>query len=162
MDGACGTSSFGTEAGISYASGWTVPQMEQDCHRSRSRARPCNDRGWRVSTAARPGGSCGSRFPRRTTVAARRPVGRSRSQQSGSGAPYRANQDPAVLWTLRPNGPISREPKGSRRQIIFFIGLFQHLEDLKLLYKWVDFLEEPADDLTLVPSFVPPCEDGWR
>ena len=49
-----------------------------------------------------------------------------------------------------------REPKGSRRQIIFFIGLFQHLEDLKLLYKWVDFQEEPADDLTLVPSFVPP------
>ena len=49
-----------------------------------------------------------------------------------------------------------REPKGSRRQIIFFIGLFQHLEDLKLLYKWADFLKEPADDLSLVPSFVPP------
>jgi len=49
-----------------------------------------------------------------------------------------------------------REPKGSRRQIIFFIGMFQHLENLKLLYKWVDFQEEPVDDLTLVPSFVPP------
>lgn len=49
-----------------------------------------------------------------------------------------------------------REPKGSRRQIVFFIGLFQHLEDLKLLYKWVVVWEEPADDLALVPSFVPP------
>ena len=49
-----------------------------------------------------------------------------------------------------------RDPKGSRRQITFFIGLFQHLEDLKLLYGWVDFQEEPADDLTLVPAFIPP------
>ena len=53
-----------------------------------------------------------------------------------------------------------REPLGSRRQIIFFIGLFQHLEDLKLLYTWVDFQDEPANDLTLVPSFVPPLR-GW-
>ena len=49
-----------------------------------------------------------------------------------------------------------REPKGSRRQIVFFIGLFQHLEDLKLLYTWIRFRKEPADDLTLVPSFAPP------
>ena len=48
-----------------------------------------------------------------------------------------------------------RKPKGSRRQI-FFIGLFQHLEDVKLLYDSVDFQEEPADDLTLIPFFVPP------
>ena len=27
-----------------------------------------------------------------------------------------------------------REPRGSRRQVIFFIGLFQHLENLKLIY----------------------------
>jgi len=49
-----------------------------------------------------------------------------------------------------------REPKGSRRQIICFIGLFQHLEDLKLLYGRAGFWEEPADDVTLVPPFVPP------
>ena len=48
-----------------------------------------------------------------------------------------------------------REPKGSRRQIIFFIGLFQHLEDLKLLYTWVNFKREPTDDPTLVLSFTP-------
>ena len=48
-----------------------------------------------------------------------------------------------------------REPKGSCRQIVFFIGLFKHLEDLKLLYTWVDFLEEPTDNLMLVPSFTP-------
>ena len=49
-----------------------------------------------------------------------------------------------------------REPKGSRRQIIYFIGLFQHLEDLKLLYGWSDPQEEPVDDLTLIPPFAPP------
>jgi len=57
-----------------------------------------------------------------------------------------------------------REPKGSRRQIIYFIGLFQHLDDLRLLYDEVNFdqeyherrQEEPVDDPTLVPPFVPP------
>jgi hypothetical protein len=48
------------------------------------------------------------------------------------------------------------EPKGSRRQIVYFIGLFQRLEDLKLLYIRADSQEEPADDLTLIPPFVPP------
>ena len=57
-----------------------------------------------------------------------------------------------------------REPKGSRRQIIYFIGLFQHLEDLKLLYDHLDSQDdldpqdEPPDDLTLVPSFAPPLQ----
>jgi hypothetical protein len=50
-----------------------------------------------------------------------------------------------------------REPEGSRRQIIFFIGLFQHLEDLTLLGdprdRWKDHLE---GDPTLFPSFTPP------
>jgi hypothetical protein len=50
-----------------------------------------------------------------------------------------------------------RAPEGSRRQIIFFIGLFQHLEDLTLLgdprSRWKAQL---ADDLTLTPSFAPP------
>jgi hypothetical protein len=49
-----------------------------------------------------------------------------------------------------------REPKGSRRQILCFIGMFEHLEDLKLLYNGVDSQPEPADDHTLIPPFVPP------
>ena len=50
-----------------------------------------------------------------------------------------------------------RKPKGSRRQIVFFIGMFHHLEDLKLLYDDIDFpQEELADDLTLVPPSAPP------
>ena len=53
-----------------------------------------------------------------------------------------------------------REPSGSRRQIIYFIGLFQHLQDLKLICDRVNLQEEPADDLTLVPRFVPPLR-GW-
>ena len=48
------------------------------------------------------------------------------------------------------------EPKGSRRQVIYFIGLFQHLEDLEILYDKAGPEERPEDDLTLVPSFVPP------
>jgi len=49
-----------------------------------------------------------------------------------------------------------REPQGSRRQIIYFIGLFKHLEDLKLIYDEVDSQGEPEDDPTLVPPFIPP------
>ena len=48
-----------------------------------------------------------------------------------------------------------REPKGCCRQIIYFIGLFECLEDLKLLYDSLDF-HEPADDLTLAPPSTPP------
>ena len=47
-------------------------------------------------------------------------------------------------------------PKGSRRQIIYFIGLFQHLNDLELLYNPRDPQDESVDDPTLVPSFSPP------
>ena len=49
-----------------------------------------------------------------------------------------------------------REPKGSRRQVIYFIGLFQHLENLKLLYDVAGVWEVPPDDMTLIPSSVPP------
>ncbi|KAF9644966.1 hypothetical protein BDM02DRAFT_3190142 [Thelephora ganbajun] len=49
-----------------------------------------------------------------------------------------------------------REPKGSRRQILYFIGLFQHLDNLKLLYRTLYFREGPTDDLTLIPLFAPP------
>jgi len=49
-----------------------------------------------------------------------------------------------------------KEPKGTRREIIYFIGLLQRLQDLRLLYDGVDPREEPAGDLTLIPLFVPP------
>jgi len=49
------------------------------------------------------------------------------------------------------------EPKGSCRQIVYFIGMFKHLENLKLLCDTTNPLEEElADDRTLVPPFVPP------
>jgi len=49
-----------------------------------------------------------------------------------------------------------RKPRGTSRQIVFFIGLFQHLEDLKLLYDVIYPQGEQANDRTLVPSFIPP------
>ena len=49
-----------------------------------------------------------------------------------------------------------RAPKGSRRQIIYFIGLFEHLDDLKLIYNRRNPQDEPIDNSTLVPSFAPP------
>ena len=49
-----------------------------------------------------------------------------------------------------------RDPRGSRREIIFFIGLFPHLQDLELLECQVRPQEEPEDDRTLVPRFTPP------
>ena len=51
-----------------------------------------------------------------------------------------------------------RRPRGSHRQIIFFIGLFQHLEDLTFLNAFDKSGDqgEPQDDLTLVPPFTPP------
>ena len=51
-----------------------------------------------------------------------------------------------------------REPKGSHRQNIYFIGMFQHLEDLWLLYDdhRVNLQDEPADDLMLIPPSAPP------
>ena len=50
-----------------------------------------------------------------------------------------------------------REPRGSYRQILYFIGLFQHLEDLKLLLgpEWRP-PKGQANDLTLTPPFAPP------
>jgi len=51
-------------------------------------------------------------------------------------------------------------PKGSRRQIIYFIGLFQHLEDLELIHDMLGSQGEPVDDLALFPPFAPPLR-GW-
>jgi hypothetical protein len=53
-----------------------------------------------------------------------------------------------------------RNPKGTSRQIIYFIGLFQHLQDLKLAHDQFSYLEEPAGDPTPIPAFVPPLR-GW-
>jgi len=49
-----------------------------------------------------------------------------------------------------------RDPRGSRRQVLYFIGLFQHLDDLKLIYDEAKPQNEPENDLTLVPPFTPP------
>ena len=53
-----------------------------------------------------------------------------------------------------------RSPRGSHRQIIYFVGLFQHLQDLKLIfnssYGFISKEEAPVGDLTLIPPFVPP------
>jgi len=62
------------------------------------------------------------------------------------------------LPTLRSLG--LREPRGSNRQIVYFVGLFQHLQDLKLIYHKANLREQPAIDLMLVPPFIPPLL-GW-
>jgi hypothetical protein len=49
-----------------------------------------------------------------------------------------------------------RAPKGSNRQITYFIGLFRHLQDLKLLYGGLDPQDEPADNTTPILPFTPP------
>ena len=49
-----------------------------------------------------------------------------------------------------------REPRGSHRQIIYFIGLFQHLQDLKLVYAGFDRWQKTANDPALFPPFIPP------
>ena len=55
--------------------------------------------------------------------------------------------------------PALIEPRGYRRQIIYFTGLFQYLEGLKptLRPPSLNFQgEAPMGDLTLIPPFVPP------
>ena len=53
-----------------------------------------------------------------------------------------------------------RGPKGSCRQIIYFIGFFRHLEDLKILFKTETSIphsqKEVIDYLTPAPRFTPP------
>ena len=48
-----------------------------------------------------------------------------------------------------------KSPRGSNREIIFFIGLFQHLKNLSLRSCWSQ--REP-EDLTLIPLFRPPLD----
>ena len=64
------------------------------------------------------------------------------------------------LPTLRSLG--LREPRGSDRQTLYFVGLFQHLQDLGFIYSGVHLREQPAVDLTLVPCFVPPLQGRLR
>jgi len=51
-----------------------------------------------------------------------------------------------------------RRPEGSHQQIVYFIGLFQHLEDLKLVFglPTAGFQEEPVGHQTPAPPFAPP------
>ena len=49
-----------------------------------------------------------------------------------------------------------REPKGSCRQILYFIGLFPNLQDLKLNYYFEEEEHESEDDAALVPLSIPP------
>ena len=53
---------------------------------------------------------------------------------------------------------ILKEPRGSRRQIIYFIGLFQNLQNLALYDD--AFYGGRKEDLTLVPPSIPPLQ-GW-
>jgi hypothetical protein len=56
-------------------------------------------------------------------------------------------------------------PKGSRRQIIFFIGLFQDLQNLSIYDNAFSHSGGQPEDLTLVPSFSPPLRGrlvAWR
>ena len=48
------------------------------------------------------------------------------------------------------------EPQGTHREIIYFIRLFQHLDDLKLLYREVQSKVVPFEDATLTPPFILP------
>ena len=47
-------------------------------------------------------------------------------------------------------------PRGSCRQIIYFIGLFEHLQDLEIVGDHDGTQDEPEDHPTLTPLFTPP------
>jgi len=53
-----------------------------------------------------------------------------------------------------------RDPRGSCRQILYFIGLFPNLQDLKLHYYHLMDKRESTADATLVPLSTPPLR-GW-
>ena len=53
-------------------------------------------------------------------------------------------------------------PRGSRRQIIYFIGLFEHLQDLCIIGDGAILQNEPAEDLALTPLFTPPLGGRLR
>ena len=49
-----------------------------------------------------------------------------------------------------------KKPQGSCQQILLFIGLFPHLEDLGLHFDWANLRREPDNNLKLTPSSSPP------
>ena len=51
-----------------------------------------------------------------------------------------------------------RRPRGRSREIVYFIGLFPHLQDLKLHYGVLRNEEENIADTTLVPLCSPPLQ----
>jgi len=51
-----------------------------------------------------------------------------------------------------------KEPRGSCRQILYFIGLFPNLQDLKLNYPLPKDEQESTADATLVPLSIPPLQ----
>jgi len=53
-----------------------------------------------------------------------------------------------------------RNPRGSCRQILYLIGLFPNLQDLKICYESPGDEWESAGDPTLVPLSIPPLR-GW-
>jgi hypothetical protein len=53
-----------------------------------------------------------------------------------------------------------KEPNGSSRQILYLIGLFPNLQDLKLHYRLPWDEQESTDDASLVPLSSPPLR-GW-
>ena len=57
---------------------------------------------------------------------------------------------------------ILRGPQGSYRQVIYFIGLFEYLQDLELSYYSSDPLGGPVDDPTLIPALVAPLQGRLR
>ena len=52
---------------------------------------------------------------------------------------------------------ILKSPQGSPRQIVYFIGLFEHLQNLYLSDIYCPRMGS-ADDPTLVPAFIPPLQ----
>ena len=49
-----------------------------------------------------------------------------------------------------------KEPTGSSRQILYFIGLFPNLQDLRIIYPFPEDEQESTDDATLIPLSIPP------
>ena len=75
------------------------------------------------------------------------------------GHPSLSAMDPTVPQILLINGLGSHSNRTQRvREITYFVGLFQHLHNLKLLYVQTDRREEPVGDLTLIPPFIPPLQ----
>ena len=54
------------------------------------------------------------------------------------------------------------EPTGSNHQIVFFVGLFQHLQNLSLSLDYPTFHKSEPEGLELIPPFSPPLRGRLR